>query len=125
MQPSSKEQRAASQACLQLRVIEAEDALPVMQTTPCGRTWPSTRSCALPSRAAWRAWRSTARRWCATSWRVATSAFARLISLATLSLEDDADEEDLQNVPPGQHTQVLHDRAGHNIPPPTQVLHER
>ena len=56
---------------------------------------------------------------------VATSAFARRISLATLSLEDDADDEDLQNVPPGQHTQVLHDRAGHNIPPPTQVLHDR
>ena len=52
----------------------------------------------------------------------ATSAFARRISLAALSLEDDTDEE---NVPPGQHTQVLHDRAGHNIPPPTQVLHER
>ncbi len=54
---------------------------------------------------------------------VATSAFARRISLAALSLEDDADED--ENVPPGQHTQVLHDRAGHSIPPPTQILHER
>ncbi|CAL5218690.1 g399 [Coccomyxa viridis] len=54
---------------------------------------------------------------------VATSAFARRISLATLSLEDDADED--ENVPPGQHTQVLPDRAGHSIPPPTQILHER
>lgn len=52
---------------------------------------------------------------------VATSAFARRISLASLSLEDDSCE-DLQNVPP---TQLLHDRAGHNIPPPTQILQDR
>ena len=55
---------------------------------------------------------------------VATSAFARRISLASLSLEDDGCE-DAQNVPPVPSTQVLHDRAGHNIPPPTQILQER
>ena len=55
---------------------------------------------------------------------VATSAFARRISLASLSLEDD-DCEDAQNVPPVPPTQVLHDRAGHNIPPPTQILQDR
>ena len=55
---------------------------------------------------------------------VATSAFARRISLASLSLEDD-DCENMQNVPPAPPTQVLHDRAGHNIPPPTQILQDR
>ena len=55
---------------------------------------------------------------------VATSAFARRISLASLSLEDD-DCENMQNVPPAPPTQVLHDRAGHNIPPPTQTLQDR
>ena len=55
---------------------------------------------------------------------VATSAFARRISLASLSLEDDGCE-DAQNVPPVPPMQVLQDRAGHNIPPPTQILQDR
>ena len=55
---------------------------------------------------------------------VATSAFARRISIASLLLEDDSCE-DAQNVPPVPPTQLLHDRTGHNIPPPTQILQDR